>query len=121
MAVRVTDAEVKELFDDDVGFSTDSFIDTANVIVNEHLQGTITSTELLTKIELYLAAHFVALTFERGGLVRSSAMDAAETYADVFESGFRSTRYGQQALALDYTSSLSALSRDKLTARFRVV
>lgn len=121
MAHRVSDAEVKELFDDDVGFDTTNFIDTANVIINEHLASVISSVELLTKIELYLAAHFVTLTFERGGLVRSAALDASETYANVFKSGFRSTRYGQQALALDYTSTLQAVSRDKLTAKFRVV
>lgn len=121
MAPRVTDADVKELFDDIVGFDTTNFIDTANVIVDEHLTSVISSVGLLTKIELYLAAHFVALTFERGGLVRSAALDASESYANVFKSGFRSTRYGQQALALDYTSTLQALSQDKLTARFRVV
>lgn len=120
MAARVTDIQVKEIIED-VTFDTSNFIDTANVIVNEHLASKISSTELLTKIELYLAAHFVALTAERGALVRSTFMDAAESYANVFKGGFRSTRYGQQALALDYTSTLQAVTKDNLTALFRVV
>lgn len=121
MAIRVSDAEVKALFSDNVGFDTTPFINTANVIVDEYLASTISSSDLLTKIELYLAAHFVALTFERGGLVRSAALDASETYANVFEGGFRSTRYGQQALALDYTSTLQSITSGKLTAKFRLV
>jgi len=120
MAARVTDTQVKEIIQD-ITFDTSPFIDTANVIVNEHLVPQISSVDLLTRIELYLAAHFVALTAERGGLVRSTFMDAAESYANVYKTGFRSTRYGQQALALDYTSTLTAISSDKLTALFRVV
>lgn len=120
MALRVSDADVKAIVEG-VDFDTTPFIETANVVVDQHLADKISNASLLEKIELYLAAHFVALTTERGGLVRSSAMDAAETYANVFESGFRSTRYGQQALALDYTSTLTSIASGKLTARFRIL
>lgn len=120
MAARVTDADVKEIIED-ISFDTSSFIDTANVIVNDQIASKISSEELLKRIELYLAAHFVALTAERGGIVRSTFMDASESYADVYKGGFRSTRYGQQALALDYTSTLQAITSGKLTALFRVV
>lgn len=116
----LTDIDVKAIIEG-VDFDTTPFIETADVIVQEHLATKISNADLLEKITLYLAAHFVALTAERGGLIRSSAMDAAETYADVFKGGFRSTRYGQQALALDYTSTLTAISMGNITARFRIV
>lgn len=116
---RVHDSEVKELIS--VNFDTSNFIDTANTIVDEHLQSKIGSASLLTKIELYLAAHFVALTEERGGLIRDSFGDSTESYANVFKEGFRSTRFGQQALALDYTATLTAIGSGRVRAEFRVV
>ena len=119
MAIRVTDVEVKEIVE--TSKDTTSFIHTANAIVEEHLVPLTLSVTMLTKIELYLSAHFVALTEERGGLLRSSLGESAETYADIYEEGFRSTRFGQQAIALDTTGTLAQLSNQKLRAVFRIV
>lgn len=117
---RVVKADVDKIIDTQIA-DLDTFIETANLIVNEHLQGEISSEPLLTKIELYLAAHFVALTDEGGGIVRSSMGDAADSFANVYEAGLRSTRFGQQALALDYTSTLATITTGKIRAEFRVV
>lgn len=117
---RVAEEEVLKLID-----TTKSdvciFIDVANNLVEEHLVGVVTSTALLENIELYLAAHFLALTEERGGLIRTGLGESAETLQDLYSEGLRSTRFGQQALALDYTGTLAALTLGKLSAQFRIV
>ncbi len=123
MTYRVTDKEVQEVVE--TSRDTKPFIETANLIVTEHLVSAAPaaplSTGMLKAIELYLAAHFTALTEERGSLIRSGVGEAAETLSDIYGEGFKSTRYGQQALALDTTGVLAALSNQKLKAQFRVV
>lgn len=123
MAARVTEDAVKEVIrttiDSDVVLT--NFIDTANLLVDTHLESSGLSDRILTKIELYLAAHFVALTEEQGGLTRSKMGDSDESYANVFDQGFQSTRYGQAALALDSTGILTKVSQTRLRAEFRVV
>lgn len=117
---RVSDADVKTLIDTDRD-TCDPFIMVANTIVNTHLTTSITDTDLLQAIELYLAAHFTAITEERGALIRSSLGESAETYQDLYKEGLGSTRFGQQAMTLDHTGSLKTLSRSSLKAIFRVV
>lgn len=124
MSARITAAAVKvimptKLADDEV---MAHFIDTANLYVDTHLVPDAGHTEkILGKIELYLAAHFVALTEEQGGITRSKLGDADESFANVFEAGFKSTRFGQQALALDSSGILNRVAQTKLKAEFRVV
>ncbi len=97
-------------------------IDTANVFVNTHLVPAAGHSELiLEKIELYLASHFVALTVDQGGLTRSKLGDADESFANVYEAGLKSTRFGQQALALDTSGILNRVAATTLKAEFRVV
>ncbi len=108
MTSRVTADEVGELIDTDR--TLDSFIITASLIVTEELASAGHSNARLTQIELYLAAHFVALAEERGGLQRWQVGDSAELIANVYDKGFQMTRYGQQAMALDTSGALSAMS-----------
>ena len=97
-------------------------IDTANLMVNELLVPSAGLTDAtLKKIELYLAAHFVALTDEGGGLTRSKLGDSDESIANVYEAGFKGTRFGQAALALDPSGLLNAATQTNLKATFRVV
>ena len=96
-------------------------IDTANVLVDTYLAASGLSESVLEKIELYLAAHFVALTEEGGGITRKKIGDADESYANIFEEGFRSTRFGQNALALDSSGTLASVTQTKLSARFRII
>ena len=123
MVARVTDSEVRALIDTDR--DTTPFIDVATLLVDTHLVSGITETELLVKIELYLAAHFTAVTEERGGLVRSDVGDETrEIVSDVYDTGYAMTRYGQMAMTLDYTgklADLSATAEAKKSARLMVV
>ena len=117
---RITADELKEIVeagDRDVSI----FIETAALVVSEDLVGSGLTAARLRIIELYLAAHFFALTEERGGLIRSSTGDAADTYADTFGQSFNSTRYGQHAISLDTTGALANVGIGGAKSEFRVV
>lgn len=124
MTARVTAVGVKEVIETSLSDATvlASMIDTANLYVDTHLvpDGTL-SAAVLTKIELYLAAHFVALTEEKGGITRAKMGDADESYANVYDDGFQATRFGQTALILDTTGTLARLSITSAKAEFRVI
>lgn len=121
MTLRVTNDEVKELIDTDR--VVDSFIITANLIVTEELTSAGHSDARMKQIELYLAAHFVALAEEHGGLQRSETGSGMELMANVYDKGYQMTRYGQQALALDTSGMLasSGSAAKHLSARMVVV
>lgn len=106
MATRVTAANVQAITKssrEDMA----PFIQTANVLVDQHVLGGVgVTTALLFEIELYLAAHFLTVSEERGGLVRSETGESSDTYGIMPGQGFIMTRFGQQAMALDPTGNL---------------
>lgn len=120
---RVTAETVKEIIttslSDEVVNS--NHIVTANIYVTEHLGASSLSAAMLARIELYLAAHYVALTEEGGALTRDKLGDADASFANVYEQGLKSTRFGQSALALDSTGILAGVSTTSLKAEFRVI
>ena len=78
-------------------------------------------TDLITK---YLAAHFVVLNTEKGGLVRDRMGEADQSYVGSRDmSGLSLTRYGQQAMTLDVSGQLATMDKAsrRLKAQFRVV
>lgn len=100
------------------------FIDQSALIVSEELSGKGLSEGRLDLITKYLAAHFLVLTEENGGLRRSKLGDADESYVapqdKVF--GLNSTRFGQQAVGLDTSGTLAASQTSGgIKAEFRVV
>lgn len=123
MAIRATDADVLELMQGAAGTVYTSYIATANLIVEEDLVGNGLTEARLKQIEIYLAAHFATLAKEKGGIVRTSMGESAETYHDLnsrFQS-YTSTRFGQQAIALDTTGTLVNQGSGGKKAEFRVV
>lgn len=120
--MAVSEADVKAVIQTSLDVSP--MITTAEVIVAEVLQGKGLSSALTDQITIYLAAHFVCLNEEYGGLRRSKMGDADESYRvpgdkDV---GLALTRYGQQAMMMDITGSLAAVSANKgLKAAFEVI
>ena len=116
---RVSDSEVKQI----IGTNRDTtpFIQTATLIVDEELVSRGLSDERLRQVELYLAAHYVAIAEEKGALVEAETGDARERYGGEFEMGLKSTRYGQQAISLDSSGRLAELAVNTLPAQFRVV
>ena len=123
MAARVTAGAVKEVVPTQIADSVvlTNFIDTANLFIDTHLASAGHTDEILAKIELYLAAHYVALTEEQGGLTRSKLGDADESFANIYGQGLKATRFGQQALAIDTTGILNSVAATQLKAEFRVV
>ena len=123
MSARVTAKAVKEVVPTQIADSVilANFIDTANLFVDTHLASAGHTDAILDKIELYLAAHYVALTEEQGGLTRSKLGDADESFANIYGQGLKATRFGQQALAIDTTGILNSIATTQLKAEFRVV
>lgn len=121
---RVSAAQVKELIDTNIEDTVlaASFIDTANLFVDTHLLTSGHSDGILEKIELYLAAHYVAITAEEGQRILSKTGDATEEW-DVAQlgKGLAATRFGAQALVLDTSGILAGLGTGILKAQFRVV
>lgn len=81
------------------------------------------STTMLAAIETYLAAHFLAIGYEQGGLVRKRTGDSEERYREISleTSGLALTNFGQQALALDVEGKLSTLATKSVKAQFRII
>ncbi len=123
MGARVTAGQIKEVIETKIADSViqASMIDTANLYVDTHLLSFGHSKDILEKIELYLAAHYVALTEERGSLRGGSFGDASEFLSDLYTEGFRATRFGQVALGLDTSGTLARLGQSTLKAEFKVV
>ena len=88
---------------------TDSFISSAHVALVTRLDGYGLPEELLTKIEVYLAAHFATLTYRE--VVRQTMTPFSETFSSKVDLGFNSTRYGQMAVSMDPTGKLAVADK----------
>ena len=89
-------------------------ISIANVFVESKLVGkTGVDESILPTIETLLSAHFLVINLEKGGLAREVIGQTSDTYNVRKDSGLRSTRYGQQAAALDPSGTLLALGGTK--------
>lgn len=100
------------------------FIRLAGTVVDENLADQEDlSVQTKSDIQLYLAAHFATLSTQNGGVVREQIGQSAKTYRSIDSKylGFRTTTFGQMALALDTTGILVALGSGSLKAEFRVV
>ena len=113
MAARVTSSEVKVVVSTSIDNVTTPFIDIATLIVDEDLADYGMSADRLTKIELYLAAHFVAMKEERGGLTRTRTGDSEDYFRAFMGDGLKATRYGQTAMLIDSSGRLSGLGLRK--------
>lgn len=122
MPLRATDADVNYLMDSS-GVVYTASIATANLLVEEELVGSGLTEARLTEIEKYLAAHFATLAKERGGVVRTTSGESAESYRQVHSKyqGLNSTTFGQQAITLDTTGKLVSIGSGGMKAEFRIV
>jgi hypothetical protein len=123
MAIRVTEAEVKLLMAP-YADATDVtiFIKQGNLLVEEDLVGKGLSENRLRLIELNLAAHFATISIERGGFTFQRMGNSEEGYAtDRRQVKFSSTRFGQQAIAMDSSGTLTRMDSPLGQAEFRVI
>lgn len=85
-----------------------AMINTAHLVVEQHLTTQGLSADLLTQIELWLSAHFVCIRDPRKKQVKVD--EVSVTFQGEVGMGLQGTMYGQQALALDPTGSLASTS-----------
>jgi hypothetical protein len=105
--MAVTANDVAEIFDTELQDSQiQRHLDVAERLVNRELDGR--DQQEKDDVTLYLAAHFAATQEPRAE--SASVGDASVTYQGDSEMGFKSTRYGQQALMLDPTGNLENLA-----------
>lgn len=94
-------------------------LETADVIIVEHIDPHSPSTAVRDKLQLWLAAHFLAIKDRR---VQERSADGIRTqYQGVSSMGLRHTSYGQQAMVIDPTGVLSRLnSEERKRLRFYI-
>jgi len=103
---RVTDADVKQILDTDV--STTPFILSANLLVDQWLLDKGLSEALLTEIERWVAAHLTCMLDPRESQKRMGDQAVSFDQGTLTE-GLGWTRYGQQAMLLDSSGTLTAV------------
>ncbi len=112
MAIRTTSDSVKGLllhnYDVINNPSLTPFIATASVLVDRISTAGLADTTLLELLERWLAAHYYAVS---DPAYKQDQRDSSSgTYEGQTGYGLMSTRYGQQALALDTTGTLQKLA-----------
>jgi hypothetical protein len=108
--MRTTIAEVRALITTtltDAGVT--AYITAANNFVTAHLDGLL-DDDLLAEIERWIAAHYIAGTQERMAK-REEAGTAKVEYIGEAAMGLNATFYGQTAIGLDTTGTLSQVSK----------
>lgn len=109
MANRVTEAEVENIADIDSSDDVSAFITTANLLVTEELSDKDDlSTDRLKQIELWLSAHFAKIKFQAAA--SEGAEDVSQSFQYKLGLNLQSTMWGQQAILLDTTGTLAAMS-----------
>ena len=106
---RTTDAEVKEIISLTTLTDTTPFINTANILVTQHLGNSNISSALLEEIEKYLAAHLVALHPDERQVTKQKIGEAEDTYAGNFGTQLDFTQFGQMVKTLDYTGTFAGI------------
>lgn len=88
----------------------DTFVNTANLFVTNHLGSSSLDDTTLKEIERYVAAHFVAMTDTR---VKSEKVDVlGTTFVTTVGMGLEASVYGQQAIILDSTGTLASIAKN---------
>ena len=118
---RIDNSDIRGLIYVAAGVNLDPHIDTAALLVSEHLEDRGLSEERLRLIEANLAAHFTALSEERGALLTSKVGESSDTVANTFGEGLKMTRFGQTAMMLDTSGVLAKLGASAGRAEFRVI
>lgn len=121
---RATDSDVRALVVTlAAGDDTAPFIATASVVADDLLSASGLSEDVLTQIEIFLAAHFAVLAVEKGGMRKETVGESSESYQTISErfKGFYLTRFGQQAVAMDTTGTLAAQGSASQKSQLRVV
>lgn len=83
-----------------------AMINTAHLVVEQHLGTKSLAPDLLEQIELWLSAHFVCMRDPRKKQAKIDELSV--TFQGEVGLGLQGSMYGQQAIALDPTGSLAS-------------
>ncbi|MFA5376347.1 MAG: hypothetical protein WC455_11435 [Dehalococcoidia bacterium] len=114
MAARVTQAEVRDIVDNDGTTDMTPFITAANALTDRvdtlDTDG-ILSDALLKEIERHLAAHFYQSLDQ--GYQSKSTDGASGSFQGQYGMHLERTAYGQNAMTMDFTGTLAAINKGK--------
>jgi hypothetical protein len=115
---RTTVPLVKEIIETDLADSIiNSFINSAHYLVQAKLVDTEAglSASQLADIEMYLAAHFMAISRERQVESEAVGGEWQAKYQGKTDMNLQATLYGQQALLMDTSGKLATLGKQRAT------
>lgn len=107
-AYDITEAEVQAIMPS-YPTSMAPHITVSTLIVKEHLDGTVNTDAINKEINRWLAAHFAA-TMEALTTSEGAGKVQATYQRGEAGKGLESTQYGQNAIAMDASGKLKALS-----------
>lgn len=111
---RTSASEVGDIIDTEKNI--DSFITTANLIVNNNLEGEGLEDATLTEIEKWLTAHLINVA---DGVIKEEKLENVKESFSVKQGlGLDYTSYGQQVKLLDSTGILADLGQKKSEIEF---
>ena len=120
MSARATEADVKGIIDTTLeAENVTPFLRAANVLVTDILASEGYGATLMTEIETWLAAHFVAVRDPR--VTKENFGDAGQTFEGKTSLGLNGTRYGQQVLLLDHHGRFAQVTKAMGPATFKTV
>lgn len=110
---RVTAADVQTIIDTNLTTAQiNAFINAANAIIQDNLLDAGLGTTTLAQIELWLAAHLLAIRDQRERSVTISD-GKVDYHQPQFGLGLDATMYGQQVKLLDWSGRLAALGQKR--------
>lgn len=122
---NITDEDVRKVIriTDDLNafpeLDLDFHIETADLVVMGRLSDVGYSTALLDKITAYLAAHFASLYIREPE--EAELGDSREKYTRELKTGLESTRFGHNALALDWKGILISDQNNRYSGSLHVI
>ena len=105
---RTTSTAVGGIIEVDADITLTPFIDAANVLVTECCSTDDYTTAELTRIELWLSAHFYTVRDMRAEMEKAGPV--SEKKQSKVDLGFNSSHYGQMAMRLDHVGGLAVLN-----------
>ena len=106
---RITVDDLVEIFETELTEAQlSAFVNSAHYLIQANLLSSGLSSDVLTEIHKYLAAHFASLRDQR--IESERVADVSMKYQGKTDMGLNATFYGQTALMLDTSGSLANLA-----------
>jgi hypothetical protein len=114
--MRTTASEIKDILDTELSDARiEAFIQAASDVVTGLLSNDF-DEPILTNIERWLTAHYIAVTVERRA-IQEIAGPVEQKFSDIYGQNLQATDYGQVAASLDTTGKLASIGRRRIFFR----